>query len=53
MIFASYRDCLSYLTSAETVCDILLPAETTVHDKWLPAETIRVILLKQVHTQIH
>ena len=24
--------------------DILLPAETTVHDKWLPDETIHVIL---------
>ena len=24
---------------------ILLPAETTVHEKWLPAETVRVILL--------
>ena len=22
-----------------------LPAETTVHEKWLPAETVRVILL--------
>ena len=28
-IFASCRDCLSYLASAETVCDLLLPAETS------------------------
>ena len=28
----------SYLASAETVRDLLLPAETTVHDKWLPAD---------------
>ena len=31
--------------SAETVRDLLLPAETTVHEKWLPAGTVRVILL--------
>ena len=36
---------LSYLTSAITVRDLLLPAETTVHEKWLPAETVHVILL--------
>ena len=36
---------LSYLASAETVRDVLLPAETTVQEKWLPAETVRVILL--------
>ena len=30
---------------AETVHDLLLPAETTVHKKWLPAETVSVILL--------
>ena len=28
-----------------TVRDLLLPAETTVHEKWLPEETVRVILL--------
>ena len=45
LILASCRDCASYLASAETVHDLLLPAETTVHEKWLPAETVRVILL--------
>ena len=45
LIFASCRDCPSYLASAETVRDLLLPAETTVHEKWLPIETVRVILL--------
>ena len=30
---------------AETVCDLLLPDETTVQEKCLPAETVRVILL--------
>ena len=45
LIFASCRDCPSYLASAETVRNLLLPAETTVHEKWLPAETVRVILL--------
>ena len=57
LIFASCRDCPSYLASAETVHDLLLPAETIVHEKWLPAETVRVILLpaktlsrKQNHT---
>ena len=44
-MFASCRDCPSYLASAETVHDLLLPAETTIHEKWLPAETVRVILL--------
>ena len=44
-MYASCIDCLSYLASAETVRDLLLPAETTVHEKWLPAETVRVILL--------
>ena len=33
------------MASAEAVHDLLLPAETTVHEKWLPAETVRVILL--------
>ena len=45
LIFASCRDCPSYLASPETVHDLLLPAKTTVHEKWLPAETVRVILL--------
>ena len=45
LIFASCRDCLSYLASSEIVHDLLLPAETTLHEKWLPAETVRVILL--------
>ena len=39
------RDCLSYLASPKTIRDLLLPAETTVHKKWLPAETVRVIQL--------
>ena len=42
LIFASSRDCRSYLASAENVRDLLLPAETAVHEKWLPAETVRV-----------
>ena len=29
------------LATAETVRDILLPDEITVHDKWLPAVTVR------------
>ena len=33
------------LAFAETVLNLLLPAETTVHEKWLPAETVRVFLL--------
>ena len=37
-------DCPSYLASAETVRDLLLPAETTVNEKWLHVETVRVIL---------
>ena len=45
LIFASCRDCPSYLASVETARDLLLPAETTVHEKWLPAGTVRVILL--------
>ena len=45
LIFASCSDCPSYLASAETVRDLLLPAKTTVHEKWLPAETVCVILL--------
>ena len=45
LIFASCRDCPSYLASAETVRDLLLPAETTVHERWLPAQTAPVILL--------
>ena len=45
LIFSSCRDCPPYLASAETVRDLLLPVETTVHEKWLPAETVRVILI--------
>ena len=45
LIFASCRDCPSYLASAETVHDLLHPAKTTVQEKWLPAETVSVILL--------
>ena len=45
LILTSCRDCPSYLASAETVRDLLLPAETAVHEKWLPAETVLVILL--------
>ena len=36
-------DCLSYLASTETVCDLLLPAETVVLGKQLPTETVGVI----------
>ena len=43
--FASCRDCPSYLASAETVRDRLLPTETVIHHNMLPAETVRVILL--------
>ena len=28
-----------------TIRDLLLPAETTIHEKWLLAETVCVILL--------
>ena len=45
IIFASCRDCLSYLASAKTVHDLLLPAKTTIQEKWSFAETISVILL--------
>ena len=45
LIYASCRDCPSYLASAETVHDLLLPAETVVLGKWIPAEIVRVILL--------
>ena len=31
LIFASCRDCPSCLASAETVFDLLFPAETTIH----------------------
>ena len=37
--------CSSYLASAMTVRDLLLPAVTVVLGKWLPADTGRVILL--------
>ena len=43
LTFVSCRDCPSYLASAETVRDLLLPAETAVLDKKLPEETVRVI----------
>ena len=45
LIHTSSRDCTSYLASAEIVCDLLLPAKTTVLEIWLPAEIVRVILL--------
>ena len=45
LIVASCRDCRSYLVSTETVPDLLLPAETVVLGKWLPSETVHVILL--------
>ena len=38
-------ECLSYLVPAETVCNLLLPAETFIHGKWLPAESVQVNLL--------
>ena len=38
-MFPSCQDCLPYLASAETNCDLLLPVETAVHDKWLPVES--------------
>ena len=44
LVFASCRDCPSYLASAETSSDFLLPIEIVVHDKWLPAETVRLII---------
>ena len=44
-IFASCWDCPPDVGSAETVRDRLLPAETTLRKKWLPTETVRVILL--------
>ena len=44
-IFASCKDCPSYLASPEIVRNLVLPAETTVHEKWLPAETVCMILL--------
>ena len=43
--FGFLQRLLSYLASAETVCDLLLPAETPIHEKWLVAETVHVILL--------
>ena len=33
------------MAPAKTVCDLLLPAENAVHDKWLLAESVRVVLL--------
>lgn len=43
--FAFSRDCPLYLASMETVCNCLLPAESAVHNKWLPTETVSVSLL--------
>ena len=40
LIFASCRACLSYFASAETVRDLLLPAETIVHETWLSADCL-------------
>ena len=51
VIFASCRDCPTYLASAETVCDLLLPAETTFHEKWLPAGTVETLGRKLNHRQ--
>ena len=31
------------MASAKTVCDLLLPAQTAVRDKQLPAETVHII----------
>ena len=45
VIYTFCRDCPSYLASTKTVCDLLLPAETAVHDKWLPAESVPMTLL--------
>ena len=44
LIFTSCRDCLSYLASAETVRD-LVSCRDYHPQKWLAAETVRVILL--------
>ena len=54
-IFTSCRDCPSYFASAEAVYDLLLPAETIIHEKWLHAETVRVILLpaKTLHRKLN
>ena len=47
LIFASCRNCSSNLASAETIHDLLLPAETSVLGKLLPTETLG---RKQNHT---
>ena len=44
-VFTCYQNCLSYLASAETVHDLLLPAKTAGNDKRLPAGPVRMILL--------
>ena len=56
-MFASCRDYPSYLASANTVRNLLLPAETVVLGKQLPAESVHVVSLlaetlsrKQNHT---
>ena len=46
-MYSSCRDCPSYLASAETVRDFMLPADTVVLGKKLPAETLG---RKQNHT---
>ena len=48
---ASAKTVRDLLLPAETAVfrqdfrDLLLPAETAVHEKWLPAETVYVIML--------
>lgn len=44
-IFTSCRDHPSYLASTKTVCNLLLPPVTAMHDKQLPAETACVVML--------
>ena len=47
LIFSSFHDCLPYLAFVETVCNLLLPSKTTIHKKWIPAETVPMILHKK------
>ena len=35
-----------YLASTESLYNLLLLAETPVHEKWLPVETVSVIVLR-------
>ena len=37
-------DCPSFLAASKTVRLILLPIETTIHEKLLPTETVHLIL---------